>query len=61
YNLDYMPLTWEEYDFAIHRDSLDKPVITKFIEFLKSGKTLEILKSIPGYDVKSNIGEIVYG
>ncbi|MEM1644690.1 MAG: molybdopterin biosynthesis protein [Ignisphaera sp.] len=60
YGLGYIPLTWEEYDFAVNRYSLEiKQTVNKFIEYLRASETKKLINSYPGYEVKNNIGEII--
>ncbi len=60
YGLDYTPLTWEEYDFAISIDSLSKPAIERFISTLSSPRLREVLSRFPGYEPHPRSGEIVW-
>lgn len=56
YDLDFMPLTWEEFDFLVPRERLDKPEIRRFIDSLKK-LNLEDFRLSRYYRVPSNIGE----
>jgi len=60
YDLGFIPLMEEEYDFVIRKKSLNKSVIKEFIKILKSDMFMKILKSL---DMKPSekIGEIVWG
>ncbi len=60
YDLDYIPLAWEEYDFAIARDSLDREIVRKFLETLSSPRLREILSRFPGYEPHPRSGEVVW-
>ncbi len=35
YNLDFIPLTWEEYDIIINKDSINKKPVQRIIELVK--------------------------
>lgn len=61
YNLDFIPLTWEKYDFLILRERMDKKLVREFINTLKSlgEKKNEIQNQFPGYRLPNNIGEII--
>jgi len=59
YNLDYIPIAWEEYDFAVHRDSLSKPSVRRFISYLGSDEGRRVVASIPGYEPKKEMGSII--
>ncbi|ADI31734.1 molybdopterin biosynthesis protein [Staphylothermus hellenicus] len=61
YNLDFIPLTWEKYDFLILRDRMNKKLVREFIDILKSlrEKKNEVQNKYPGYRIPNNIGEII--
>lgn len=56
YNLDFIPLTWEEYDFLIPRDRLSKPEIQHFIRSLTELK-LDEFRFSKYYRIPSDIGK----
>lgn len=56
YNLDYIPLTWEYYDFLINVHSMDKNIIKKFIEGLRNPLTKDVVNSFRGYEAPSEMG-----
>ncbi len=56
YGLDYIPLTWEYYDFAINLQSLEKEQVKRFIDGLKSGEVKEFINSFRGYEAPPDIG-----
>ena len=60
YDLDFIPLTWEYYDFVIRKESLEKKSVKIFLEMLKSSEFQEKLSKIPGYRIPNDIGEIIY-
>ncbi|RLG88072.1 MAG: MolR family transcriptional regulator [Thermoprotei archaeon] len=55
YNLNFIHITWEHYDFVIMRSRLKKRAVQLFIETLKSEK--EMINSLPGYKALNNTGE----
>lgn len=57
YGLDFIPISWEEYDFLIPIDRLKKKEVATFIKTLKSGILEQLIKKIPGYRIPDNIGE----
>jgi len=61
YNLDYIPLTWEEYDFAIAIDSVSNPVVRSFIATLSSPRLRDVLSALPGYEPHPSSGKVVWG
>lgn len=50
-NLDFIPIGFEEYDFAIPEKYLELEMIKKFIEILRSEELENILKELGGYGV----------
>jgi putative molybdopterin biosynthesis protein len=56
YNLDYIPLTWEYYDFLINVHSMDKNIIKKFIEGLRNPLTKDVVNGFRGYEAPSEMG-----
>jgi putative molybdopterin biosynthesis protein len=59
YDLDFIPLKDEEYDFIISKGSLGKRVIKEFINILKSEEFKSLLKSM-GMEAQENIGEVIW-
>ncbi|MDD1776262.1 MAG: molybdopterin biosynthesis protein [Candidatus Methanomethylicus sp.] len=49
YNLDFIPLSEEEYDFVINPMSLEKESVKLFKEQLRSEKFRKALEKLPGY------------
>ncbi|WP_440059751.1 molybdopterin biosynthesis protein [Thermogladius sp. 4427co] len=62
YGLDFIPLTWEEFDFVVPIDRLDKPEVRVFIEALgNKGFMNEILGYFqPYYQLSDEAGRIYY-
>jgi len=60
YGLDFIPLTWEEYDFAVNIRSLNKRSVRSFIDFLTSESARKIIESRPGYRAPKDLGSIVW-
>jgi len=59
YKLDYIPLTWENYDFVILRKSIEKPVIRDFITMLKEAKIRSIIQKYNGYKIYEDTGDVI--
>ncbi len=59
YDLDFIPISEEIYDFLIPLDSLEKEAIKKFLKTLASSEFSNSLKKLPGYDLLKNTGEII--
>jgi len=58
FNLDFIPLTWEEYDFLIPRDRLERKLVKEFIESLKDRNLVSRAMRYQGYyRIPSDIGE----
>jgi len=56
--LDFVPIGVEDYDFAIHTDTLDNEFVQLFIRHLKSTAFQEKLAALGGYTT-DNCGEVV--
>ncbi len=59
YGLDFIPLAWEHYDFAVPLAKLEKASVREFISIVKTPEFKRRLESIPGYRAKDNIGEVI--
>ena len=57
-NLDFIPVALEEYDFIIHKDSLELEIVKQFIHILKSDVFKKELAKLSGYTT-NNIGEVL--
>ncbi len=60
FDLDFIPIGFEEYDFLILKEVLDTKEIQDFIEVLKSKQFKDIVQALGGYKIV-NIGEIYEG
>lgn len=58
-SLDFIPLGYEDYDFAVPEKYLDSELIQCFIETLKSDLFKQTLNQLGGYEV-ARAGEIIY-
>jgi putative molybdopterin biosynthesis protein len=59
YDLDFIPLKWEEYDFLVHRERLNKALIKEFLSALRDRELLERVTRYPEYyRYPPNIGEV---
>ncbi|MDK6029087.1 molybdopterin biosynthesis protein [Ignisphaera sp. 4213-co] len=56
YGLDYLPLTWEFYDFLINVNSLEKDAVKKFIDLLLKTESRELINSFKGYEAPNDMG-----
>ena len=59
YNLDFIPLAIEHYDFLVKKESIDKDSVKKFIEYLGSDGFKRLVEKYRGYIVFSDTGEII--
>lgn len=58
YDLNFKPISVEEYDFAVRRDKVSKLEVKAFIETLKSDEfKVEVESKIPGVTVPEDAGE----
>jgi len=61
FDLDFIPVGEEIYDFAVRRERLEKPAVRKFLEALASREFAELLpKELPGYRTLPETGKQVY-
>ncbi|MDI9646423.1 MAG: molybdopterin biosynthesis protein, partial [Archaeoglobales archaeon] len=59
YDLDFIPLKSEEYDFLIPKDKINKDSVKKFVEILCSAEFAERLKSLEGLKTYEKTGKIL--
>jgi molybdenum cofactor synthesis domain-containing protein len=61
YDLDFIPLTWEKYDFTVLKKSIGKEDVKRFINILRNNKEeiKGLTHSCPGYRIPNDIGEII--
>ena len=59
YGLNFIPVTWEYFDFVIPLERLRKKSIKVFIKELKSDKFKSYIRKLPGYKIHSELGNIV--
>lgn len=59
YNLDFIPLRSEEYDFLIPKERLEKWSVRRFLEVLESEEFAEKLKKVGGLRVYERTGEMI--
>ncbi|MEM2137027.1 MAG: substrate-binding domain-containing protein, partial [Candidatus Methanomethylicia archaeon] len=59
YDLEFIPIREEKYDFLIKKDSLKKEAVKEFIKILKDEKFKDTLK-IMGMNIPKNMGEIIF-
>ncbi len=60
YNLDFITLGWENYDFLLSGERLGKRPIRLFLEKLKSRESRGAISSLPGYRIPDDIGEVIW-
>jgi len=56
YGLDFIPLTWEEYDFLVPSNKLEKPLVRAFIEALRGLESLDNFAFEKHYRVPRDVG-----
>ncbi|UUV18918.1 molybdopterin biosynthesis protein [Fusobacteria bacterium ZRK30] len=57
-DLDFISVDYEDYDFAVLKDSLEDERVLKFIEYIRSEEFSKEVENIPGYKLE-NQGEII--
>ena len=61
YNLDFIPLREEEYDFVIPKEKIEKEPVKAFIETLRSKEFKEKIKEkTTGIKVRGDTGKIIF-
>jgi len=60
YGLKYIPIQWENYDFVVRLNSLNKKYVKELLNYLKSSQAVNIIRSAKGYRLSQNYGDIVY-
>ena len=61
YNLKFIELRDEEYDFCIPKSRFKKESVIEFISVLKSDEFKKRIEALVGFVVPEDIGEVVYG
>ncbi|ADI31666.1 transcriptional regulator of molybdate metabolism, LysR family [Staphylothermus hellenicus DSM 12710] len=60
YNLYFKHIKWENFDIVIRRDKIENKFYKDLTETIKSKEFIEKIKSMPGYKVPENIGEVLF-
>jgi putative molybdopterin biosynthesis protein len=61
FDLDFIPVGEEIYDFAVRRERLEKPAVRRLLDALASREFAELLpKELPGYRTLPETGKQVY-
>lgn len=60
YDLDFIPLREEKYDFAIPREKMAKPEVKRFIATLASEEFKKLLETTPGLNANEETGKVIY-
>jgi molybdate transport repressor ModE-like protein len=57
FDLDFVPMVTEDYIFACHRHSLEKPAVKRILEVMRGEAFRSAVRALPGYAVTDS-GEI---
>ncbi len=60
YDLDFIPIKEEIYDFVIPKNKFNKPHVQKFLEILKSKEFKKELEKLPGFKILKDTGKIIH-
>jgi len=60
YELGFVPLREEKYDFAVPKEKIDKPTVKKFLETLRSQEFRKKLEETPGLKPSKETGEVIH-
>ncbi len=61
YGLNFKPIGWEKFDFAIPVESLKRKPVKAFLKALASEELRGLVKGLSGYRIGNDSGRIVYG
>ncbi len=56
YRLNYMHITWENFDFVISIDSINKKAVREFLNMLKSNEIKRLIHEFEGYRIPQDMG-----
>ena len=59
FGLDFLPIGWEAYDFAMHRGLFFRTLFQKLLDFLRSTECLRMAQKFGGYDF-SETGRLIW-
>ena len=59
FNLKFIPITWENFDFVTITSKLNLEGVKEFINILKSPEFKNIIQQFDGYDIDSRVGEVI--
>ena len=59
FNLNFIPVKWENFDFIIRAEDLEKPIIRKFIDVIKSKEIKNYVSGLSGYELHEDIGNVI--
>ncbi len=60
YELEFIPLFKENYDFIVRRTSMDKRGVKEFLRALKDEGFKARLSRVPGIEVPKDMGDVIY-
>ncbi len=60
YNLRFISIGWERFDFITLRDELRTPGIKAFLDTLRSEEFIKAITELPGYRIPEGYGVITY-
>ncbi len=59
FGLDFLPIGWEAFDFAMHRGMFFRTLFQKLLDYLRSTECLRLAQKFGGYDF-SETGNLVW-
>ncbi len=60
YGLEFTPVTWERFDYAVPLTRLDKASVKAFLEALKPENLEKLAAELPGYRVPRDAGSMIH-
>jgi len=58
-NIDFIPLTWERYDYIVNKERLEEKPIKDLIDYLGNDESIEILKNLNGIRVDDKYMDVL--
>lgn len=59
FGLDFLPIGWEAYDFAVYRSVYFRTLFQKLLDHLKSAECQRLAQLLGGYDF-SDVGQLIW-
>ena len=61
FDLEFIPISEEKYDFIIRKDRLKKPLVQQFLKLIKTPEIRETINQLDGFHADESMGTILFG